>query len=174
MTKSIYVILLIHLILSICGCVISSHFHIGQTLEKNKFVLLFGAASGLPFRFETSARWYVPRLLQLSIRHQVNPESFNLFDRSLNFSYAHAFDGYSYLRYGVSLSKDIGGFEPYAYYSMYRAVGSFGLIMHHNGSTFRRYDEFYRKPNGNILNGIWAGNDNVFVVSRSEAATGKV
>jgi hypothetical protein len=148
MSKTIIFSLLIVSTISTCGCVASSHFHTGRTLEKNKFTMLFGAddiyiqsddesltitkaqlfvpsigaAYGLPLRFETSVRWYVPRKLHYSVRHQINPRSFEIFDGSINLSYAHISDGYSYLRYGISASKDISGVEPYIHYSLYRIV----------------------------------------------------
>jgi hypothetical protein len=42
------------------------------------------------------------------------------------------------------------------------AVGSFDLIMHYNGSTFRRYD-FYKKPAGGRLYGIYIAGKKVFI-----------
>lgn len=52
------------------------------------------------------------------------------------------------------------------------AVGSFDLIMHYNGTSFKRYD-FYKKPNGGRLFGIYAAEKSVFIVG-SENAKGIV
>jgi|GEM_PF-1576671 len=42
------------------------------------------------------------------------------------------------------------------------AVGSFHLIMHYNGSTFKRYD-FYEKWKSGRLYGIYTKDKNIFV-----------
>lgn len=47
-------------------------------------------------------------------------------------------------------------------------VGHFGLIVHWNGKSWYRYDEFFRKPAGDLLFGCWAKEDNVVIVGRSE------
>lgn len=132
------------------GCATSSNFYSAKTLDENKFALTFGADDilikssdksltvskdeplvpslgavyGLPFRLESSLRWYPPRLLEISLRKQVNPRSFNLFDGSINFSYGYFFNHYSYLKYGVSISKDIHEFEPYVHYSFYHFISA--------------------------------------------------
>ena len=136
--------------LMICGCATSSNFYSAKTLDENKFAITFGAddilikssdksltvskdaplvpslgaAYGLPFRLETGLRWYPPRLLEISLREQVNPPSFNLFDGSINLSYGYFFSHYSYLKYGISISKDIHEFEPYVHYSFYHFISA--------------------------------------------------
>jgi len=41
-----------------------------------------------------------------------------------HFSYAALIGGYSYLKYGISISKNIHEFEPYAHYSFYHYMGA--------------------------------------------------
>ena len=53
------------------------------------------------------------------------------------------------------------------------ACGSFDLIMHYNGKTFKRYD-FYKKPNGGRLTGIFVTEKSVFIVGQSENSRGIV
>ncbi len=142
--------ILIPFVTLLCGCVASSNFHTGRTLEETKIALAFGAddiitksndkyltiskgrpcvlsfglAYGLPFRFETALRYYPTEFLEASLRYQINPRSFTIFDCSLNCSYARFFGGYSYLKYGISISKNIHEYEPYIHYSFYHKVGS--------------------------------------------------
>ena len=47
-------------------------------------------------------------------------------------------------------------------------VGPFGLIVHWNGKSWHRYDEFFKKPNGDNLFGAWVGEKDVVVVGRSD------
>lgn len=47
------------------------------------------------------------------------------------------------------------------------ATGSFGLIIHYNGSTWKRYDEFYKKPDGEGPGKIWTNNNCVYIVGQS-------
>lgn len=54
------------------------------------------------------------------------------------------------------------------------AVGSFYMILHYNGRSFKRYDQFYTKPDGGRLLGVFAKEKNVFIVGRSENARGIV
>ncbi len=134
----------------LCGCVASSNFYSGRTLEEGKysigvgaddiamkssdnsfsvsknspFVPSVGGAYGLPWRFEIGMRYYLVNLLGLSLRHQVNPRSFDLVDLSLNLQYDLRFGQYSDLRYGATLSKNIHEFEPYVHYTAYHFIGS--------------------------------------------------
>jgi hypothetical protein len=127
------------------GCAVSSNFYSGRTLEERKFAFGFGlddlaiksteqsltvtkkvpfvpsivGAYGLPWRFELGARYYLPNLLGVSLRHQVNPRSFDMADLSLNLQYDGCFGRYSDLRYGLTLSKNINEFEPYVHYTGY-------------------------------------------------------
>lgn len=134
------------------GCVSSSNFYSARTLEQNKLALTFGADDivmkpagnlastvsiskdlpfapsiglyyGLPLRLETGIRWYPIRFLEASLREQLNPRSFNTFDASIDLSYAGMIGAYSYLRYGVTVSKDINNIEPFIHYSFYQATG---------------------------------------------------
>ncbi|HVO75533.1 MAG TPA: hypothetical protein VMT35_16000 [Ignavibacteriaceae bacterium] len=138
------------MVLNIYSCAPSSNFYSGRTLEENKLAITagaddiilksnensltiskdspfapsVGAAYGLPLRLEAGLRWYMPRVLEVSLREQVNPRDFEIFDGSFNFTFGHVFEGYSYLRYGISLSKNINEFEPSLHYSFYSFVGA--------------------------------------------------
>ncbi len=140
----------IFLMFFLCGCVASSNFHTGRTLEEKKlslglgldeiitksndnsievskdkpFVSSVSIAYGLPLRFEAGLRYYPTRFLEGTVRWQVNPRSFDILDCSLNCSYASLIDGYSYLKYGISVSKNIQEFEPYVHYSFYHYMGA--------------------------------------------------
>ncbi len=46
-------------------------------------------------------------------------------------------------------------------------VGDFGLIVHWNGKSWKRYGEFYKKPYGDIPYGLWVGKESVFIVGIS-------
>ncbi len=135
--------------LTLSGCVASSNFYSGRTLEENSFSFGFGAddivlaasdpgltiskerpfvpsflaSYGLPWRMEIGARYTPIRYGELTLRHQVNPRSFDAFDLSLNLHYAALFGAYSYLRHGLTVSKNISEFEPYAHYTAYHYVG---------------------------------------------------
>jgi len=136
------------------GCVSSSNFYSGRTLEENKlsigfglddialkssdnslsvsknapFVPSFNAAYGLPLRLELGMRYYPVNFLEATLRHQVNPRTFDFVDLSLNLHYAVLFGGYSYLKYGATLSKNVHEFEPYVHYSAYHFIGSTASI----------------------------------------------
>jgi hypothetical protein len=138
----------------LCGCVASSDYYTGRTLEEGKFSIgagaddvavkssdsevsvsknkpfapWFGVAYGLPLRLEVGARYFPVNFLELSLRDQVNPRTFDFVDFSLNLHYAVQFVGYSYLKYGVTLSKNISEFEPYVHYSAYHFMGSTSLV----------------------------------------------
>jgi hypothetical protein len=53
-------------------------------------------------------------------------------------------------------------------------VGDFGLVIHWNGKSWYRYDQFYAysQGGGDILYGAWAKGNSVFVVGRSQSAQG--
>ena len=138
------------IVLLLSGCVASSNFYSGRTLEEGKvaivagaddialkssdpsisvekgkaFVPSLGSAIGLPWRFELGARWYPTHLIEVSARHQVNPRDWDVVDASLNLHYALLFGGYSYLKYGVTVSKNIAEFEPYVHYAGYHFLGA--------------------------------------------------
>lgn len=56
------------------------------------------------------------------LRWQVNPKSFTAFDFSLNghYGYAFHFTEYTFYKYGVTLSKDVNGIEPYVSGYLYK------------------------------------------------------
>jgi hypothetical protein len=134
------------------GCVAASSYYSAKTLETNKFALAVGAddiilknskassasigiskdlpfapsigmAYGLPFRFETGLRWYPPRFVEISLRDQVTPITFEPFDFSIDLSYAGLIDAYSYIKYGATISRNIYGFEPFFHYYFYNMTG---------------------------------------------------
>ncbi|MFZ1082000.1 MAG: hypothetical protein WAO19_08745 [Candidatus Kryptoniota bacterium] len=133
------------LVIALSGCMATSSFYTGRTLDQGKFSPGIGAddilikstdnsvsystsvafvpsflfAYGLPLRLEADARFVIPRLLEVSLRDQINPRSFELFDFAPDITIGDLFGGYTYLRYGASLSKNIGGFEPFVHYSFY-------------------------------------------------------
>ncbi|QQS36720.1 MAG: hypothetical protein IPM56_01815 [Ignavibacteriales bacterium] len=47
-------------------------------------------------------------------------------------------------------------------------IGYFGLSIHWNGKSWYRFEEFYRKPNGDILQGAWVSQDKLIIVGSSE------
>ncbi len=132
------------------GCVASSNFYSGRTLEEGKvaiavgaddiilkssdpavtvekgkgFAPSFGAAVGLPWRFELGARYFPTNFLELSLRDQINPRDFDIINASVNLHYGLLFGYYSYFKYGVTISKNIAEFEPYVHYAAYRFLGS--------------------------------------------------
>lgn len=42
-------------------------------------------------------------------------------------------------------------------------VGHFGLIVHWNGKSWHRYDQFFKKPGGDVLQSVWIKGDDVFI-----------
>ena len=131
--------------LLLSGCAASGNFYSGRTLEEGKysvgfglddiaikstdksfsvsksgpFVPSIGGAAGLPWRFELGMKYYLGNLFGVSLRHQVNPRSFDIVDLSLNLHYDLRLGQYSDLRYGFTLSKNIHEFEPYVHYTAF-------------------------------------------------------
>ena len=92
-------------------------------VEKNlAFSISFGVATGLPWRLEAGIRGYFPYTYEANIRHQINPRSFDWFDLSANFhvgvTFTEEFEDISppYYKYGITLSKEIDGFQPFVSY----------------------------------------------------------
>ncbi len=71
-----------------------------------------GVFRGLPWRFEAGMRLYLAYILEASLRHQINPRSFDLFDISANIHVGTVWTE-PYGKYGFMLSKDINDFHPY-------------------------------------------------------------
>lgn len=127
------------------GCIVTSNYYTGRTLEEKKFALTLCAddiifkennpslkmhkkwplapsvmlSYGLPFRLETTLHCAPPGYAEGGLRYQVNPRSFDLMDCSVNMHYSYVIDEYSYLKYGITVSKMISNIEPYVHYSMY-------------------------------------------------------
>jgi hypothetical protein len=128
------------------GC-ITTNYYTGRTLEEGEtivtpgvdnlllitseegvvekdfsFSLSLGAATGLPWRFETGIRAYFPYIWEANIRHQLNPRSFDWFDLSANFHmgvmFSRKFDEVEppYYKYGLTISKEIFSLQPFVGY----------------------------------------------------------
>ena len=99
----------------------------GEVVEKQLgFGVSLGVATGLPWRFETGIRGYFPYIYEANIRHQLNPKSFDLFDISANFHsgilIGNKFKDITnpYMKYGLTISKEISSFQPYLSYYLVR------------------------------------------------------
>ena len=151
MKSQILVSLMFSVIFS--GCVVTSNYYTGQTMEEKKLAFAIAAddiiiksedksvevkksklftpsiivSYGLPFRFETSLRYIPTKFFDGALRYQVNPRSFDILDCSLNMHYGILLNSYSYLKYGITVSKNINGFEPYVNYFAYKFIGANGI-----------------------------------------------
>ncbi|MBN1781142.1 hypothetical protein JW948_08470 [bacterium] len=83
-----------------------------------------GYIYGLPYRCELGIRYNFPYVLEGMFRHQLNPESFKSFDISANMHFGAGFHDFNtdihYIRPGITISKEIKRFQPYAGY--YRII----------------------------------------------------
>ncbi|MBD3225306.1 MAG: hypothetical protein GF313_11285 [Caldithrix sp.] len=83
-----------------------------------------GYVHGLPWRLETGLRLYVPYVLEGMVRRQLNPNRFSALDLSANlhFGIRYFFDNREaeivdqYLKPGVTISKNIKGWQPFLSY----------------------------------------------------------
>jgi hypothetical protein len=168
------------LILFLCsGCVVTSNYYTGRTLSEGKFAFAMGAddiilksteksneitkknpftpsiilSYGLPLRLETSLRYIPTKFFEGGLRFQVNPYSFDVVDGSLNLHYGYFITSYSYLKYGVTLSKNISDFEPYVHYSAYHFINTQNVDLS-SGFLSGATEEFI---NGNRSVGIGLG-----------------
>jgi len=141
--------LIIFVIVTFYGCVSSSNYYSGKTLEEGEhtinlyldhvefdkpdktlgvarylmFAPSIGVSFGLPARLEAILRYSPIYLFDVALREQLNPRDFEDFDISVNVDYGHFIKWYSYLKYGATLSKDFKGIEPYIHYNFYSFVG---------------------------------------------------
>lgn len=141
------------------GCMAGDTFYTGRTLRPGKFSPGFGAQDlllkstipsashstnlsivpsflfrlGLPLRFESDAQFIPPAFIQVSLRDQINPRSFRLFDFAPEATFGDLFHVFSYMRYGATVSRDVGGFEPYVHYSIYEFLHYTGTDFSNNG-----------------------------------------
>lgn len=53
-------------------------------------------------------------------------------------------------------------------------IGHFGLAIHWNGKSWYRYEEFFRKPAGDLLRDVWCGEKEAVIVGTSEDNRGIV
>jgi hypothetical protein len=94
----------------------------GVIEKKVWFTPSLGIATGLPWRFETGIRYFVPYVLEANLRHQINPKSFEWFDISVNghmgIIFADKFRDVSepFYKYGLTISKEIYTLQPYFSY----------------------------------------------------------
>ncbi len=107
------------------------------------FVPSFLFSVGLPWRFEADAKFVIPRLLEVSLRDQLNPRSFKLLDVAPEITFGDLVGGYTYLEYGGTASKDISGVEPYLHFGMFK-------FLHSNSGDFS--NSFFSAPTRYITN----------------------
>ena len=79
----------------------------------------FGAAFGFPYRFEAGLRGYISSTVEGSLRWQVNPEKFDLFDLSCNMHVGTIAFEVPYSKIGVTIGKEISKFQPFLSYYRY-------------------------------------------------------
>jgi len=135
------------------GCFATSNYYTGKTAEEGEKVLTagfdniviqdtetgetakrdmpftptFGLAFGLPLRFELGLRWYFLRTLEADLRWQATPISYKPFNLSLNL-HAGLWELHTqYMKYGATISKQLGKFEPALSFFEYEYRGSFDL-----------------------------------------------
>ncbi len=137
-------------LLQFTGCVATSNYYTGKTLEKGEtavtggfdniviqdaethkiekkdmlFTPTFGVAWGLPLRLELGLRWYLLKTFEGDLRWQLNPRTFQPFDLSFNFHYGIWEFETTYLKYGATLSKRVWKFEPSLSYFEYEYTGT--------------------------------------------------
>jgi hypothetical protein len=131
--------LIIALIVGLVGCIATTNYYTGRTLEKGKAIISpgldniiiqstdeglsinknmpfspsFGFAVGLPYRFEVGLRWYFQKTFEGSFRWQINPRKFRYFDISTNLHYGSFYLQEKYFKYGLTVSKQLNRFEPF-------------------------------------------------------------
>jgi len=127
------------------GCMATTNYYTGRTLEKGKMMISYGMdniitqktddgfsfnknmpfspslgfALGLPYRFEAGLRWYFQKTFEGSIRWQINPREFKYFNISTNLHYGSFHLAAEYLKYGLTVSKQFGRFEPFVSHYWY-------------------------------------------------------
>jgi hypothetical protein len=79
------------------------------------------------------------------------------------------FDGAGWKRLRVpNTLYNMGGVEGSAANNIF-VVGSFGVVLHWNGATWRQYDELLKPEGGRLLQRVWTNGQEVFVVGSSQA-----
>ena len=142
--KKIFLIVLMALFINRCA---TSNYYTAKTLKPDEsamnpgldnlflydtdegdhafsFTPSLGYIHGLPWRFETGAKIYFPYALEVMLRNQLTPRSFNSFDLSANLHYGlRYFIGKDeidvwdqYLKYGMTISKEIAWIQPFLSY----------------------------------------------------------
>ena len=128
-------------VIALSGCVFTPHYATGRTLLPMKTELIIGVDNlaiassdsgeigvmpavlpqvglnlGLPGRFEVGANGYMSGIFEGKLRWQVNPRSYEKFDFSLDGTYGLIGDGFTYIKYGSTISKTFDDITPYFYY----------------------------------------------------------
>ena len=137
--RCLSIFLLFLLMISLLGCIATTNYYTGRTLDKGKMMISFGLdniitqntdegltfnkdmpvspslglACGLPYRFEAGLRWYFQKTFEGSFRWQINPEKFRYFDVSTNLHYGSFHLEAEYFKYGLTVSKQLSRFEPF-------------------------------------------------------------
>ncbi len=141
------------LMISLLGCLATTNYYTGRTLEKGKMMISFGMdniiiqstddgltfnkdmpvspsiglALGLPYRLEAGVRWYYLKTFEGSFRWQINSRKFRYFDVSTNLHYGSFHLEAEYFKYGLTVSKQLGRFEPFISHYWY-ASGEMNTI----------------------------------------------
>jgi len=77
------------------------------------------------------------------------------------------FDGLKWKRLEVpNKLYNMGGVEGSAFNDVF-VVGSFGVVLHWNGATWRQYEDLLRPDGGRLLRRIWTDGREVFIVGSS-------
>lgn len=79
------------------------------------------------------------------------------------------FNGIKWKRLQVpNMQYNMGGVEGSSANNIF-VVGSFGVVLHWNGATWKRYDELLKPEGGRLLQRLWTNGQEVFVVGSSQA-----
>lgn len=126
------------------GCFATTNYYTGRTLPKKKASGSFGFdgiivqstedgevektelplspsigySYGLPYRFEIGIRTYMFMIWEAMLRHEITPHRFKHFDASVNL-HLGLMPEFTYVKYGLTLSKDVGKIEPFLSYFQY-------------------------------------------------------
>ena len=132
------VISLLSMIVFLSGCMSVSNYYTGKVLPENDYSLSIIAnkstiddediivspavdfAYGLPYDFEMGFKYTPISLFETYLRYQITPKEFRVFDCSANLHYGQNLIVPGYIKYGITLSKEMEIVEPYVHYSFYR------------------------------------------------------
>ncbi|MFQ5706309.1 MAG: hypothetical protein ACE5HO_02615 [bacterium] len=78
------------------------------------------------------------------------------------------FDGIRWRRLEVpNKLYNMGGVQGLAINDVF-VVGSFGVVLHWNGATWKQYEELLKPEGGRLLRRIWTSGQEVFIVGSSQ------